>query len=78
MAATDSASGIVQTARIEHICSDPAGVFGAEVAAIQDSPGCLPHRECYAVANTLGPALVRPAGVHTPSLAWPASLGSLG
>lgn len=67
MVATDSALGIVLTVRIEHICSDPAGVFGGEVAAIQDFPGCLQRREYHAVANILAP-----------SSAWPTSLGSIG
>ena len=78
MAPTDSALGIVLTVRIEHICSGPVGVFGGEVAAIQDFPGCLQRRECYAVANILAPSLVWPAGIHAPSLAWPTSLESLG
>jgi hypothetical protein len=78
MAATDSALGIVLIVRIEHICSDPVEVFGDEVAAIQDFPGCLQRRECHAVANILVPSFVWPAGIHVPSFAWPTSLGFLG
>jgi len=78
MVATDSALGIVLTVRIEHICSDPVGVFGGEVAAIQDFPGCLQRKECHVVANILVPSFVRPAGIHDPSFAWPTSLEFLG